>query len=148
MWYYQNKQIISILDIPEGAFGFIYKITNNTTGQFYIGKKQILHTTNVKMGKKEKAKLSETITGKGRRPSKKQVVKESNWINYFGSSKKLLEDVKKLGEEAFDREIICFCKSKKSLSFNELKHQILNGCLEKTESYNDNVMGKYFREDV
>jgi hypothetical protein len=58
--------------------------------------------TNVKLGKKEKALLP---TQRGRTPSKKLVVKESNWKDYWGSCKPLLEDIKKLGSEKFKREI-------------------------------------------
>lgn len=148
MWYYQNNIIDSIEQMPENIFGFIYKITNIETGQFYIGKKQIKSITNVKLGKKEKAKLNETITGKGRRPSKKKVIKESNWLSYYGSSKKLLEDVKKLGETVFKREIIKYCFSKKSLSYWEIYYQIQNDILQSSNCYNDSILGKFFKNDV
>jgi len=149
MWYYQNNIIDSISQMPKDVFGFIYKIINIDTGRFYIGKKQLQHTKNVKLGKKEKAILVKNITGKGRRPSKKIIVKESDWLSYYGSSKQLLEDVKKLGEAAFKREIIQYCFSKKSLFYSEIKQQILNQCLEQPERcYNESIMGKFFNADV
>lgn len=147
MWHYQNNIIDSIEQMPPNVFGFIYRIVCIDTGKFYIGKKQLLSTTNVKLGKKAKAKLAESITGKGRRPSKQKVIKESNWLSYYGSSKQLLEDVKKLGETAFKREIIQYCYSKKSLSYAELKHLILNNWSSE-QCYNENVLGKYFKTDV
>jgi len=55
MWLHENKVIEKIEDFPENTFGFIYKIKNIETGKFYIGKKQLMSTTNVKMGKKELA---------------------------------------------------------------------------------------------
>lgn len=149
MWYYQNSVIESIDQMPKNVFGFIYKITCIDNGKFYIGKKQLISTTNVKLGKKEAKKIAEAITGKGRRPSKKQIIKESNWLSYYGSSKQLLEDINNLGETAFKREIIHYCFSKKSLSYNEIKYQILNKCLEQPEhSYNANILGKFYKEDV
>ena len=39
MWLHKNKVINKIEDFPKETFGFIYKITNNETGKFYIGKK-------------------------------------------------------------------------------------------------------------
>ena len=32
-WFYQNKEVSSIEDFPEGCYGFVYKITNKTTGK-------------------------------------------------------------------------------------------------------------------
>lgn len=147
MWLYQNNTINSIEQMPENVFGFVYKITNIETGKFYIGKKQLISITNKKLGKKEKAKLVETITGKGRRPSKKQVKQETNWLSYYGSSKDLLSDVEKQGETMFKREIIQYCFSKKQLSYSEIKHMILNNW-ESDKSYNGNFLGKYFKGDV
>ena len=33
MWYYQEKLINEIVDLPEGAFGFIYQTTHLPTGK-------------------------------------------------------------------------------------------------------------------
>ena len=84
MWLYKNKVINKLENLPENTFGFIYKITNKTTGKFYIGKKQIMSQTNVKLGKKE---LEALPTQRGKKPSKKLVIKESNWVEYMGSNK-------------------------------------------------------------
>ena len=79
MWLYENKVIEKIEDFPENTFGFIYKITNTETGKFYIGKKQLISQTNVKLGKKELAALP---VQRGKKPTKKLVIKESNWKEY------------------------------------------------------------------
>ncbi len=143
------KTFSHITDFPDGCIGFIYRITNISTGKFYIGKKIINNTTNIRMGKKEKAKIAEDIVGKGRRPSKKKVIKESNWATYWGSSKQLLEDIKQLGEDAFIREIIHYCYNKKQLSYYEMKYQIIYKVLEHPEySYNENIAGKFFVKDL
>jgi len=144
MWLYKNKIISKIEDLPNpNIFGFIYKITNLKNGKIYIGKKQILSKTKIKIGKKEKALLP---TQRGRTPSKKLVIKESNWSEYWGSCKPLLEDVKKLGESNFKKEILMFCTSKKLLTYWEAAYQIKEDVLLK-DTYCDTILGHYYRKD-
>lgn len=145
-WFYDGKEINSIEDFPVGCMGFIYRITNLINGKFYIGKKFLKKTTKQKIGKKELNK----ITGKGRRPSKKTIIKESDWQLYYGSCLGLKEDLNKLGKDNFKREIIKFCKNKKQLSFWEIYYLMINKVLEKSEDqcYNENIMGRYFKKDL
>lgn len=144
MWLYQNKQINSIEDFPEKeSFGFIYKITNLKTNQIYIGKKQILSKTKVKLGKKELAALP---VQRGRKQTKKEVIKESNWKTYNSSCEPLLNDIKNLGEENFKKEILMFCKTKKLLTYWEVAFQIKENVLLK-DSYNTTILGHYYRQD-
>lgn len=143
MWLYKNKVINKLEDLPEDTFGFIYKITNKIDGKFYIGKKQIMSQTNVKLGKKE---LEALPTQRGKKPSKKLVIKESNWVDYMGSNKFLLEDIKNLGEKKFMKEIIIICPNKKLLTYWELATQCRYDVLQ-VNSYNDNLLGKFYRKD-
>ena len=143
MWVYNNKIINNINDFESGTFGYIYRITNLITGKEYIGKKQLESKINVKLGKKEKASLP---TQRGRTPSKKLVVKESNWQEYWGSCKPLHEDLKKLGADQFKREILMICKSKKLLTYYEAAFQIKENVL-LNENYNDTILGHYYRKD-
>jgi len=142
-WLYKHKEISKIEDFPESTFGFIYKITNTQTEKFYIGKKQLMSFTNVKMGKKE---LAEQPTQRGRKVTKKQVIKESNWQGYWGSNKFLLDDIKKSGYENFTREIIVICPTKKLLTYWELATQCKYDVLQ-SNSYNDNILGKFYTKD-
>jgi len=144
-WLYNNQEVKSIEDLGPKVVGFIYKITNLKTGMFYIGRKQLISTTNKKLGKKERAALP---TKSGRKPTKKKVIKESNWIEYYGSSTPLLEDINKLGKKNFKREIIQLCHNKKQLSFYEIKFMILHNVLEVDNCYNSCVAAKYFKEDL
>lgn len=143
MWYYENKIIYDISELPEGATGIIYKISRIDTGKFYIGKKTLYNERNVKMGKKE----ASLVTDK-RRKLKKKIRKESDWKKYYGSSDVLKKEVSELGEEMFKREIIHVCFNKKSLSYQELKYQILNKVLESDNCYNSNLIGKYWHKDA
>jgi len=142
MWLYKNKVISKIEDFPENTFGFIYKISNNETGKFYIGKKQLISKTNVKLGKKEKALLP---TQRGRTPTKKLVVKEADWQNYWGSNKLLLEELKS-NKDKFTREILMICSSKKLLTYWEVAFQIKLDVL-LIDSYNDTILGHYYKKD-
>ena len=145
MWLYKDKEIKQLEDFGEIIpFGFIYKIINLDNQKFYIGKKQLVSKTNVKLGKKEKALLP---IQPGRKKSKKLVEKESNWFNYFGSCKPLLEDIKSLGEQKFKREIIMICHSKKMLTYWEAAFQIKEDVLMKDNNYNDTILSHYYRKD-
>jgi hypothetical protein len=141
----KNKWLYSEEFDPQDYFGFVYKITNLTNSKFYIGKKYFYHTSNVKLVKKELAALPVT---RGRKSTTKQVIKESDWISYWGSSKELQQDVKELGAEMFECIILKLCKDKKELTYYELHYQCVNECLLSYDSYNDNILGKFFRKDL
>ena len=143
MWLYENKVIEKTEDFPEDTFGYVYRITNLVNGKSYIGKKQLLSKINKKLGKKEIAALP---TQRGRTPSTKLIISESNWLTYWGSCKPLLNDVKLLGEDKFKREILTICKTKKQLTYYEVMHQVKEDVLF-TDSYNDNILAKFHRRD-
>lgn len=140
-WIYNKKIIDSIDKMPNGTFGFIYKITNTKDGRFYIGKKQIISSRKTKISKREKA-VTQT------RKKFKRVEKESNWLVYNGSCKELNDDIKKIGIQNFKREILMFCCSKKYLTFCELEYQIKHDVLRNDNSYNANILARYFRKDM
>lgn len=144
MWLYQNKVIANIEDLPEGTFGFIYKITRLSDGKFYVGRKNLYSERSKPLTKKE---ISEQ-TGRGKRPTKKKVVSESDWKRYNSSNPDLKAIVKELGEQAFKHEILHICEHKKQMTYQELRYQVLNGCLESENSWNDNILGKFFKKDT
>lgn len=139
-----RKEFLKLEDFGESLpFGFIYSITNLENNKFYIGKKQLISVTNKKLGKKE---LAEQPIKPGRKVTKKKVTSESNWLSYWGSNKILLEDIKQLGYEKFEREIICICPTKKLLTYYEAKYQMQNNVLI-SNSYNDSIFGHFYRKD-
>jgi hypothetical protein len=115
---------------PDDYFGFIYKITNLDDGRIYIGQKQI-----------------HTYKGKG----KKQTKKEGPWRKYWSSCKELKEDVKRLGEDKFKREILHWCPEKAGMLYAEVfeqcRHNVLGITLTdgRRASYNANIMGKFYK---
>jgi|TARA_R110000764_G_scaffold17669_3_gene48451 hypothetical protein len=142
-WLYEEGEFSKREDFPESCYGFVYRITNLKNGKIYIGRKILQNTLNKKLTKKE---LSEQ-TGPGRKPTKKKVVKESNWLTYWGSNKPLLEDIKELGQDSFEREIIKLTFSKKELTYYELHYQCIFEVL-LTNSYNSNILGKFYPKDL
>jgi hypothetical protein len=143
-WHKGSKVFNSIEDFPEGCHGFVYKIHSYETDHFYVGKKILENNIKRKIGKKEKA----LIEGKGRKPSFERLQKESNWKEYWSSSKILLEEYKKYGQMEFERLILDFAFSKKHLTYLELKYQFEYNVLEDKLSLNDNILGKFFRKDL
>jgi len=82
-----------------------------------------------------KVKKTKTVKGK-----KKKFLHDSDWQTYWGSNDELKDDIKRLGESNFRREIIRFCTSKSELTYFELKEQILRGALESDAYYNAWIM--------
>jgi len=110
---YNGNTLQYLSDIPEGAVGFVYKITNELDGRIYIGKKQFYSNTRVKIGVKEK-KLTKT------RKIYKTIIKESNWKEYNSSCEELKKDINDLGISNFSKVIIEICYSKADLNYKEV----------------------------
>ena len=131
-WIY-NGEVFDTDNIGD-YFGFVYCITNKTTGRKYIGRKYLWSFR--------------TPPGKKRR-----VKQESDWKRYYGSCPELKEDLKKYGKEIFSREILSLHKAKGDCNYEETKQLFLNNVL--TESmvdgtpafYNSNILSRYFRKD-
>jgi len=143
MWEYNKKKINSIEDIPKKYKEYtqiIYKITCKSTGKFYIGKKILYNNRKVLLSKKKKNDLKT-------RAKYEYVVKESDWLNYWGSSKELLEDIKIHGINNFKREIIQFVKGKKQATAWELYWIIKTDALISDLGYNGNILGRIFKRD-
>ena len=121
--------------------GYIYITSHMPTGRQYIGKKNFFHTTNKKLGKKE---LLEIPITRGKRPTKKQVVKESDWKTYYGSS----TEIKSLPKEEMLRHVLKLCKTSKQLTYWETKYLFQYNVLEDDRYINDNILGKFYRKDL
>jgi hypothetical protein len=147
-WFiYENgtvKEYDSINKFPENCIGFVYKITNIKTGKFYIGKKSLYSNVRKKLTKKELSELS----GPGRKPTKKLVTSESNWLVYWGSNKGILQEIKEEGTDHFRKEILKFCYNKKQLTYWELHYQCVENVLLTDKSYNDTILGKFYKVDL
>jgi hypothetical protein len=107
--------------------GFVYCIVNLIDGRKYIGRKYFHSIRKVK--------------GKSRRQKK-----ESDWKNYYGSSKELLTDIEKHGIINFKRIILSLHTTRGDINYEEVKQQFLNNVLESDKYYNDNINGKWMRK--
>ena len=118
-WTYEGKQIDTI---PDEYEGFVYLITNKKNGKKYVGKKL--------------AKFKTTKPPLKGKKNKRRGTKESDWREYWGSSDRLNEDVKKYGEQNFLREILYLCKSRAEMSYIEAREQFDRRVLETDDYYN------------
>lgn len=147
MWFYNKKIISSIEQLPdwERLCGFVYSIECTQKGPLlgkkYFGKKNFFTRTKKALTKKE-------LTTDKRLKIYKHVVKESNWLSYYGSNAALKADVLSIGATKFHREILGLAYSVKELTFLELELQIINNVLRSDHCYNENIAGNYFRRDL
>jgi len=117
--HWQTKLLIEYSNLP---YGFIYIITNVTTGKKYIGKKQM----------KSIKKMAPLKGNKNKRH--KEV--ETDWKEYTSSSNDVNEDILKYGKDKFTFEIIRLCDSKFELAYYEAKLQFENDVLLTNKFYN------------
>ena len=101
-WFFLNTKDEFTEEHIGEAFGFVYMITHLKTGRKYIGKKFFTKSkTKQVKGKKKRSRVS------------------SDWMTYWGSNKKLQEEVKENGEDQYVREILHLCKTRSECSYWE-----------------------------
>lgn len=129
-WEYNDSKFDSE-NISLDYIGFVYEITNKINQKKYIGKK-LFFSKKIRFVKK-----------------KKKIEKiESDWKDYYGSSKELQEDVINLTQDNFSRKIIRICKSKGELNYFELYHQIMNNVLFRDDYYNSYVGSRIHKKHL
>jgi hypothetical protein len=142
-WIYNGDIVSSSLQLQPDCIGFIYLITNHVDNRIYVGRKQLYSIVTKKPTAKELQQ----------RPKAKptSVKKESDWLQYWGSSKELTDDIKLYGIEnkelcitRFTRQILRLCNTKIDLTYWEVHYQCLFNVLT-TNSYNKSILGKFFK---
>lgn len=131
MWYYGDKEIKSLDDIPVGAIGFVYSIYVPDMHLYYIGKKNLYATRTLP-----------PLKGYTR---KRKIQGESNWLKYHGSN----ETIKDLVSQGYDiyKDILKFAYSTKSLTYWETKYLFCSNALEDECYLNGNILGKFYPGD-
>lgn len=119
MWHFKGKEFKSE-DIGK-AFGFVYLITDKTTGLRYIGQKQFWSKKTVQKDN-----------------VKKKVKCESDWKKYYSSSEKLKDGVK-AGNEVV-REILYLCVSKGQENYLETMLQFKYRVLENQDIWLNGII--------
>jgi len=133
-WTYEGANFTS--DDINDFFGYVYRITNLTTGKQYIGRKYFTQRRKPRSGK-----------------GKRRVTSESDWKKYYGSSDELKADVKTLGKSNFKREIISLHSTLGKVNYEETKQLFLNNVLIEALDdgtpayYNSNILGRYMKKD-
>lgn len=131
-WLYQGKPFSS--DDIQDYYGFVYCLTDSVNNRKYIGRKYFWSIRTVKKVK-------------GRRKKNKS---ESDWKDYYGSSKVILEIIEQHGKERFKREILSLHKTKGEVNYQEVKTQFIKEVLEAVNEnnerlyYNENIANRYF----
>ena len=132
MWMYRGKEFTS--DMIGDQVGFVYVITRLGDGKKYVGKKLFISNRSLP-----------PLKGKKRR---RRVVKESDWMTYYGSSEEVKGLVEELGPESFKREILHLGCSKSELSYLEAKEQFDRGVLLDESYYNGIINCKIHRSHI
>ena len=131
-WIYEGRPFTS--DDIGDYYGFVYCITNTTTGQKYIGRKYFVQKRKPKGGKR-------------------RVTSESDWKRYYGSSDELKQDIRRDGKDSFKREILSLHTTLGRTNYEETRQLFLNEVLTKRLTdgspayYNSNILGRYYRKD-
>jgi len=120
MWYYNNEPFE---DTPEEYQGFVYLITELDTDKKYIGKKNFWRPKTLPKNSKRNRRVRTRV--------------ESDWRDYYGSSKEVQQLVEDKGTENYSREILHLCKSKGTMSYYEAKIQFQYDVLLSDEYYNE-----------
>ena len=131
-WYYKGTAFTS--DDIGDFFGYVYLITNKTTGKKYIGRKYFMQKRKPKGGKR-------------------RVTSESDWKKYYGSSPELKADISRYGKDNFSREILSLHETLGKVNYEETKQLFLNDVLMESLDdgtpmyYNSNILGRYMKKD-
>lgn len=98
--------------------GFLYCITQLSTGKRYIGRKIFWSK---KAFQKNGVKRRKTV--------------QSDWKNYWGSGPLLQSEIERVGKEDFGRDMLLIAHSKSELSYLETYAILYSGALLKPEEY-------------
>ena len=120
MWIY-NEQLFN--ETPSDYQGFVYVITELDTDKKYIGKKNFWRPKILPKNSKRSRRIRTKV--------------ESDWQEYYGSSKEVQLLVESKGKSNYKREILRLCKTKGEMSYYEAKLQFENNVLLSDMYYNE-----------
>lgn len=118
MWYFKNEQFTPEM-VTDKMFGFVYVITELSSGKKYIGQKQFW------------SKKPKVTNGK-----KKMIKCSSDWVDYMSSS----EYLKVLDPSLVTKEILYITMSKGQSNYVETMLQMDFRVLEKPDVWLNKIM--------
>lgn len=128
MWTYNNEPLT---EIPDGYVGFVYEIEDLVNEKRYIGKKLF------------KFRKTKQVKGK-----KKKTLVPSDWLDYYGSSDVLKQQVEMHGKDKFRRRILHLCKTKGECSYYEAKEIFSHNAILSEIYYNQSIMCRIHRSHL
>ena len=146
-WIY-NDEVYDKIHSPE-VYGFIYLINlENEDGEVYkyYGKKNF-YTENeidaLKNGGTREGHVKFVGRNAGGRRIKRELIRRESksWKKYTGSCKNCD------GYIPISKEILCFAKDKRELTYLETKALFARGALEDDKCLNGNILNKFFRRE-
>jgi len=140
-WAFEGKEVRSLSDMPKNVLGFVYRLTNHTTGMYYVGRKTVAGNKKKKLTAAEKK-----MSGNERKTFKYEYHESSGWKNYVGSNLVLKAEAK-LGHH-ITKEILTYCFTKAQLTLEETREIICGGALEDCNSYNGWISCKIYKQHL
>ena len=137
-WTYNNEEYNTKHD--ENLHGFIYCVyfeAEDGNVYKYYGKKKWFSERKKHYGKKRLAEVTDK-----RLKTYEIIVADNDWRSYTGSCKDTKDYI------PIYKEIICFAKSQRELTYLEAKVMFQRGALEDDECLNGNLLGKFFKGNL
>lgn len=120
MWLYENQPFT---ETPDDYQGFVYMIREKDTDKKYIGKKFFWKPKTLPVTKTRKRRVRTRV--------------ESDWRDYWGSSKEVQQLVEQKGAGNYERVILKLCHTKGECSYYEAKLQFEYDVLLRDDFYNE-----------
>ena len=117
-WWFNDKIFLS--DNIEKYQGFVYVIVDLTNNKKYVGRKYFYSIRKVK-NKRNRQRV------------------ESDWKDYWSSSKSLQKLVEEKGKANFKRIILSLHITRGDTNYSEIKEQFIRNVLESNDYYNDTI---------
>ena len=121
MWTYQGKPFEPEDELLEEYQGFVYCVTEVSTGKKYIGKKFFWKPKTLPVTKTRKRRVKTRV--------------QSDWRDYYGSSEAVQTLIE--GGQEFHREVLRLCHTKGECSYYEAKLQFEHDVLLRDDYYNE-----------
>ena len=144
MWIYNGSEVTALGELPKDSYGFIYKI-NYSDGTCYYGKKNLYKKVTLAALKSGEQRPNSERKGrniKGKRVYFDILTKESDWLEYSGSSEKTE------GLEIVSKEILLVAYSKRELTYQEAKCLFWEEAIENELCHNANILKLFFRDNL
>jgi len=135
-WIYNG---IELSEPPKGVYGFLYAIYAG--GKIYFGKKTFTYSRTKRLSERARKEANT-------RKRKVKTVTDSQWRDYYGSCKPLLEWIEQNGKEDVNRIILGFAKTKQDLTYWEMVLLVREEVLFRDDVWNGNVLAKFYKGKI